>query len=572
MLLGVDEKTFARKYYHVTGIVDFIVLMDCMDLYALKNKIEKFTKNCGDKIRDIRIYFELENGDEKTLRLTPRVLARIDSLIPNSENFKETEYKIDPGGNEDFPTRYYHYKWVEGKREKEIRGLSQEEDENDIFFADKPDQLPGLIPTSEIRPDVMIHAYVRFKFSEEQNFKKELKKILKEGRHPFLKKYDPIQDHTVVECIIVAKGFERLLKFVKRLDQYCKLSEVNLIFHQEFFKPAIPKGLRCKPCCLPAEEPCDACEFYITKRTMTTIKTKDFGIKTMKKCKIAIIQIKITETEPETWINKTKKDRKFKDKIRGYIKDAIEGGANIIVFPELSIPKEFVEDMKGVIEKESDAQKRREKIFVVLGSDYKWYEEQREDNPYNVSPIILCENGKTEIYEQQKNIPGATRDTMERDIANAKGILRFSNTGFGDFAVLLCRDILEGKILDKLSNEIDILICPAWDDTFGREDVNERTTLNRIDRHIKQESIFTAVANNGVYGGSGVYGPFAKKSNDAKKLEGQIIKKGEEKMEIYKIDIMDLDRNRGKEDKDIRYLSMVNARCRHEDKKEVRSE
>ena len=643
MLLGVDEKTFARKYYHVTGIVDFIVLLDCKDIYALRDKIGKFSKECGNKIRDIRIYFELERGEEQTeaFELTPRVLARINSLIPNSENFKETEYgTVNEENMEDYPTRYYCYEWEVKNRKEEIMNLGSA-DAQDKAVSSLPQVLVDLIPVSEIQPKVMIHAYVRFKFSKEKKFRDELDKIVKQkAGYYFLKKYDTIQDHTVVECIIVTKSFKSLFNFVKSLDRYCKLSEVNLIFHQEFFKPAIPEGLRCKPCRLPVEAPCDACEFYTEKRTMTTIRTRDFGIMTMKECKIAIVQIKIPETDPKTWIDKAKEDRNFKDKICGYIKDAIKKGANIIVFPELSIPNEFVdkeylfsvnlkleedlnkpiipeelrnkfgtegislpqnvtivkkssdnwvitdeeknydyiirkedkelnicvEGIKGVLEKESKAQKRREKIFVVAGSDYKGYEGQQDRNPYNVSPIILCENGKTETYEQQKNIQG----DPERKIANAKGILRFSNTGFGDFAVLVCLDIVKKEIIDSLSNEIDILICPAWDKTYGRRNKTHRMTQEYIEGYIKQKSIFTVVANNGIYGGSGVYGPFAKNSNDAKKLEGLKIKKGEEGIEIYEIDIMDLDKNRGKgEDRDRRYLSMLNAKRRHEDKKEV---
>jgi predicted amidohydrolase len=574
MFLGVDEITFARKYYHVTGIVDFIVLLDCTDLSALKKKIRKFTEYCGDKIREIRIYFELADGDEKIHGLTPRVLARINSLIPNSGNFNETEYGTLKVG-EDYPTRHNYYEWEIKNRKKKIDELCELDSDTakgDETDSEHPDKITGLIPVSEINPDVMIHAYVRFKFSisKEREFREELEIILKNGQHPFLKKYDTIQDHTVVECIIVTKDFKSLFDFVKRLDQYCKLSEVNLIFHQKFFKPAIPEGLRCKPCRLPVGEPCDACEFYTSKRTMTTIRTRNFGIKTMKKCRIAIVQIKITATGSETWLSKAKDDKNHKDKICGYIKDAIKEGANIIVFPELTIPKELIDDIKRVIAEESKAQRGREKIFVIAGSHYKCYKEQQEDNPYNVSPIILYEEGKTEVYEQQKNIPGITHNAKERDISNAKGILRFSNTGFGDFAVLLCRDILEKPIIDELFNMIDIVICPAGDDTFGRENETHRTIQMQIDGYIKQRSIFTVMANNGIYGGSGVYGPFIAGSREAEKLETMIIQKDEEKMEIYKINIMDLDKNRGGgDDRDRKYLAMPNAKRRHEDKIEV---
>ena len=623
MLLGVDEKTFARKYYHVTGIVDFIVLLDCMNLYALRDKIEEFTRKCGDKIRDVRIYIELERGEEQidAFELTPRVLARISSLIPNSGNFKETEYGTLREG-EDYPTRYYYYEWEVKSREEGIP------DAQDMAFSKFPQALAGLIPASEIHPAVMIHAYVRFKFSKEKEFRAELNKIVEKKRgYHFLKKYDTIQDHTVVECIIVTKSFKSLFNFVKSLDRYCKLSEVNLIFHQEFFKPAIPEGLRCKPCRLPLSERCDACPQYIKPRERTDVRDVNLKIEGIKPCKIAVVQLNPGENiDPLTpWYNGKDKENVITDlggKVIEFLDEAILKKADIVVFPEMSIPEILIEKIKEWIKK----QKR--KIIVVAGSHLHHYPEdnvhlegdkekkylfslqeeieeleenlnkdiipeelkkefgknnfflsdnihvkkeeegkwvipdkagkeefivKKEDGKlniyekikyYNTCPVLISDGKEVKQYDVHKNAKSPKGEIeLERKydikIDEGCGMLRFTNTGFGDFSILICYDFLEGNMFDALTQKIDFLVVPCW---------NQATDRSRARAIVANgKRWFTILANNGFFGESGLYAPYKYKGKDLEELEQKILREGKEKIEYYPFDVLELDRARDRD-------------------------
>ena len=630
MLLGVDEKTFARKYYHVTGIVDFIVLLDCKDIYALRDKIGKFSKECGNKIRDIRIYFELERGEEQTeaFELTPRVLARINSLIPNSENFKEIEYgTVNEENMEGYPTRYYYYEWEIKNRKEEIRNLGSAADAQDRAVSSFPQVLVDLIPASEIHPEVMIHAYVRFKFSEEQKFRDELNKIVQRRRYPFLKKYDPIQDHTVVECIIVTKGFEDLFKFVKRLDRYCKLSEVNLIFHQEFFKPAIPEGLRCKPCRLPLSERCDACPQYIKPRERIDVRDIDLKINEIKRCQIAVVQLNLGENiDPLTpWYNGKDKENVITDlggKVIEFLDEAILKKADIVVFPEMSIPESLIEKIKEWIKK----QKR--KIIVVAGSHLHHYPEdnvhlegdkekkylfslqeeieeleenlnkdiipeelkkefgknnfflsdnihvkkeeegkwvipdkadkeefivKKEDGKlniyekikyYNTCPVLISDGEEIKQYDVHKNAKSPKGEIKlehkyDIKIEEGCGMLRFINTGFGDFSILICYDFLEGNMFNALTQKIDFLIVPCWNQN------TDRSKARAIVANGKRW--FTILANNGSFGESGLYAPYKDKGKDLEELEQKILREGTEKVECYPFDVLELDRARDRD-------------------------
>lgn len=146
-------------------------------------------------------------------------------------------------------------------------------------------------------------------------------------------------------------------------------------------------------------------------------------------------------------------------KLSEYEDDAVElvqrfiGDDTLIVMPELSGSKSIEEKIKKLLD---ESYKR---CIVVGGSYYR--DSVDPGRVEHVCPILIPQR---EIYHQRKFVrapienPGF--DTVDRRV-----VFIFKNTGFGDFAVLVCSDAIDHEsrklYIDKLRNEIDFLVVPA---------------------------------------------------------------------------------------------------------------
>ena len=216
----------------------------------------------------------------------------------------------------------------------------------------------------------------------------------------------------------------------------------------------------------------------------------NFNTKGLKEVKIAIVQL---ETKDESLDDNFRIKEEFrserKEKILNYFDKAINEGAQVVVFPELSVP----EDILGNIELRVKELKREKgyDVFVIAGTHY-------DADSCNVCPVITPYG----IYNQYKRNPSEPeKGTMK--IKDRRTII-FRNTGFGDFAVLICLDFTSDRLIFDLKNNIDFLFVISRNKDV--EQFKKRSEYFTVNNYC-----YIVSANDDIYGGSAFYGPFKHK-------------------------------------------------------------
>lgn len=602
-LLDVDETFFSRKFYAITGDFDFIVPMDFHSPHILEEKIEAFlgtsitnnAKNVGEYVNDIKSYFEEESSTPvQPRRLESEEIAAIKAMMPNSRDGVIEGEKI--------PRSEYHKYHLEDLHVQDppVKGLVQT-----LKVADAG-------PTIELHSEKLVHAFVRFKIKKEDQFKAELNKLKNDCEHIFLyREYKPFHNPGSKMFIVATEDFYSLHLFVSSLDKYSRNTVTSLIFMQDYFRPKIPKRLRCKPCRLPLSERCDACPQYITPQKRIDVRDVNLKIKDYREpCKIAVVQLNMPSLEPlvpgYNGVKRMEIMEKQKEKVIKMLNETIEekylfssntifeadssksvvseelknifksngfplpdnatitkrkenewvianeekfivrkkrddelniykAKADIVVFPEMSIPENLIEEIKETI--------KGQKIFVIAGTHLHQYDDDEEEGKkkyYNTCPVLISDGtGNVKQYEVHRNELSSDDQDVETKfgivIEEGRGMLRFRNTGFGDFTVLICLDFVQNDMSMKLFQKIDFLIVPSWNrdtDRFG----------THAEDAAREKWWFVALANNGIYGQSGLYAPY--KGDEWQGLKGRIQGTNVEGVEYYTIDVLDLDRAR----------------------------
>src|SRR5258707_990411 len=139
----------------------------------------------------------------------------------------------------------------------------------------------------------------------------------------------------------------------------------------------------------------------------------------------------------------------------------------IIVLPELSGSVGLEQKIQKLLD-ETD-----KRCIVVGGSYYRTVEYSRtgreaETRVEHVCPVMIQGLPST-VYHQKKFVAAVIERIGEKqpgfDTVDRRVIQIFRNTGFGDFAVLICSDALDNdsraKYVDLLRYQIDFLIVPA---------------------------------------------------------------------------------------------------------------
>lgn len=530
-LLHIDNIYFSRKFYAITGDFDFIVPMDFYRLRTLKNKIRRFLNakiadGRGEKVEkyvdDIRVYFEESFGTQMELRQDEKAVVK--AMMPNSRKGEE--------GNERTPrTRYYkHY----------LRDFKPQEPELEDLLG----PCINAIPTIELHSEKLVHVFVRFKIKDMKKFEEDLKGLKEDREHIFLcREYEPVHNPGSKMLIVTTENFDSLLHFVSSLDKYSRETVTSLIFAQEFYRSDIPGRLRCKPCRLPEGEKCDACPQYIKPREKIDVRDVNLRITDgIKPCTIAVVQLNMEELDPLLpWYKEEEREKiieNLEGKVIEQLKETIENKANIVVFPDMSIQEDLLEKIKEVIS--------GHKIIVIAGTHLHNYPEDVENGKkkyYLTCPVLISNGNEIRQYDVHKNSKafGGEYD-IEKEYKNIKieegrGMLRFINTGFGDFSILICYDFVEGDMFDSLTQKIDFLIVPCWNPVIKR-------FMTQVE-NAKRKRWFTILANNGSYGGSGLYGPY--KGEELKNLKQKVMNKSSKvENEYYSIDVLELDRARDK--------------------------
>jgi hypothetical protein len=169
------------------------------------------------------------------------------------------------------------------------------------------------------------------------------------------------------------------------------------------------------------------------------IKDIDLGIKG-KKRKFIKALVHQFSTEEYDWELKKglyypKNLKKFWDKINNVLIKGENENVNLIVFPELSVPKLFVDRIiKWSYNKE---------IVIIAGTHY------HVDNKIKISRCPIIFRG-TVRYNEKYVIPRIERPQIQdQGIKPGRVTYRFKNSPFGNFGVLICSEYLDENYKNK---------------------------------------------------------------------------------------------------------------------------
>ena len=241
---------------------------------------------------------------------------------------------------------------------------------------------------------------------------------------------------------------------------------------------------------------------------MQLLNVIDLGNKiSVNPCKIAICQItcpsKSEVTKNYRFLQELAQSQE--QKILDYL-NQLEEDIKFAVFPEFCIPENTLSKLINIA--------RKKNIYIIGGLEYDyWLRNQC---------IIITPSGK--CYKSAK-LKASKYDHSE--MRDGEYINCFINSGYGDFAVLICYDFTDSNLIQELSGKVDILFIVAYNpdvSTFSQKAISD----------CYSSYCFIVICNNSTYGYSGVYGPldfFKGNKIDKKILE---LKKGDvcEKLEL----------------------------------------
>jgi len=200
------------------------------------------------------------------------------------------------------------------------------------------------------------------------------------------------------------------------------------------------------------------------------------------------------------------------------IKAARAQGADLIVFPELSLTGYFLRDMVPDVAITPDAAEIRELLevagpmAVVLG----FVEESPQHRFYNT--VLYAEGGRVVHLHRKVYLPTYGLFDEQRYFAAGERFCAFDTARFGRMGMLICEDFwhLSAAAIMQ-AEEIDVLVCPANSPGRGVDGPRIRTaeTYEHLSKAYSQLLGAVVIVVNRVgfedglcfWGGSSVTGP-----------------------------------------------------------------
>ena len=213
---------------------------------------------------------------------------------------------------------------------------------------------------------------------------------------------------------------------------------------------------------------------------MHDLQVIDLGTESIESCKISLCQIlcpprsEVTPNYRFTEGSALSQERK----ILKYL-NSLKEGFKVVVFPEFSIPENTVLELRNIAKDKG--------VYIIGGLEY--------DHLLRNRCIVVTPGGK--CYKSTKLTPSKYDHPKMRSVDY---IDCFINSGFGDFAVLICYDYTSQGLLQELWGKIDILFVVA-----NNPDV--KTFSQKATSDCFASYCFIVICNNAEYGGSGIYGP-----------------------------------------------------------------
>lgn len=134
--------------------------------------------------------------------------------------------------------------------------------------------------------------------------------------------------------------------------------------------------------------------------------------------------------------------------LRTFVDIAVKQNVDLLIFPELSIPKEFVDYILGCA-KEND-------MLIVAGTHYK----EVRGGYVSICPIVTSEG----IFETHKLTPApAEQSAFGQGVLPGEIFFCFRGSKIGDFAVLICLDYTNFELRSLIDKDnLDFMIVTAF--------------------------------------------------------------------------------------------------------------
>ncbi len=179
----------------------------------------------------------------------------------------------------------------------------------------------------------------------------------------------------------------------------------------------------------------------------------NFAETRLVKVKVMVCQLDFDEMDYDrgTRLCFVKNSSRNQEYLRRFLNIASKLQVDLLVFPELTIPSEFVNELVGV--------SSRNDMYIIGGTHYK----KRNEGFLSICPIVTPRG----VYETEKISPAPFEKSSfqnEKDGAISGHVVRvFHGTKIGDFAVTICLDYTDDELRTKLGkDQLDFLIVPAF--------------------------------------------------------------------------------------------------------------
>lgn len=177
---------------------------------------------------------------------------------------------------------------------------------------------------------------------------------------------------------------------------------------------------------------------------------------------------------------------------------AFNQNVRVLIFPELSIPRECVEDLiRWSMGKE---------MIIVAGSHY----DESEGSIISKCPVIY----QGDVFYTEKVNPAPDELGGSKPLTNGKNVYVFKNSIIGNFVILICSDYLNDETKDAIKEEdLDFWIVPAFQK--HSEWYYRRMSVNVEDTRKSRYIIYSNTnVENYSDGGSAFFGTLHKKYMD----------------------------------------------------------
>ena len=183
------------------------------------------------------------------------------------------------------------------------------------------------------------------------------------------------------------------------------------------------------------------------------VKVLNFADSRLDKARVMVCQLDFDQLEHEKKgrlhfvINSTKN----RNLLRRYLNIAVSKQVDLLVFPELTVPSEFVNELWNY--------SKQYNLYIIGGTHYK----KSENGYFSVCPIVTPQG----VYDTEKIFPSPYEQSSFNGGSNGAipghVVYRLNGTKLGDFAVVICLDYVNDGLRNSLGKDsLDFLIVSAF--------------------------------------------------------------------------------------------------------------